>query len=115
VHNNLGGRHPHATSASLVWGNEAKDRAPKWPADTLSYSFDLDDDLAKLVTIQAVPGGLEVDVQYGRDHLMRHDRYTMPLDRPPRITCGKIGVTVEAVRPLLPGLGWPRWRLTYRF
>ena len=105
----------HAASASLVWGDRAEDLAPTWPVDPLSYSFDLDDDLAKLVTVQTVPGGLEIEVQYGRDYVLRRDRYTMRLARPPVINRSEWGVTVQTTRPLLPGLGWPRWRLTYRF
>ena len=103
-------------SAGLVWGTRARERdAPTWPVEQLSYSFDLDDDLAKLVTIQTVPGGLEVDVQYGRDYLLSRDRYIIHLKQPPRIITTILGVVIQATNPILPGLSWPSIRLTYRF
>jgi hypothetical protein len=106
----------HAASASLVWGKQTLERdTPAWPVELLSYSFDLDDDLAKLVTIQTVPGGLEVDVQYGRDYLLRRDRYVIHLRRPPSITRAELGIAIQATIPILPGLAWPCIRLTYRF
>lgn len=103
-------------SAHLVWGDQAGgDHAPASPVGQQSYAFELDDDLTKVITIQATTTGLEIEVRYGGDYLLQHDRYRIPLERPPCIAETALGVTVKVTRRVLPWLAWPRWRLTYRF
>lgn len=83
-----------------------------WPAEVQSFSFDLDDDLAKLVTIRPLPGGLSVEVQYGRDYVLGRDRYMLPLAQPPIIQWAEFGVSIVVTRPLLGRL---QVQQTYRF
>ena len=103
-------------SANLVWGDRAGgDRAPASFVGQQSYAFELDDDLTKVINIQATSTGLEIEVRYGRDYLLQQDRYSIPLERAPSIAETELGVTVKVTRRVLPWLAWPRWQLTYRF
>jgi hypothetical protein len=85
---------------------------PVWPAEPQTFSFDLDDDLAKLVIVRPLPGGLAVEVQYGRDYVLRRDQYMLPVTQPPSIHRTEFGVSVVVTRPLL---GLLRVQQTYRF
>ena len=98
-----------AVSTRLLLGAPT---ANVWPADVQTFTFDLDDDLAKLVTIRPLPGALMVEVQYGRDYVLRQDRYVLPLARPPIIRRTEFGVSMVATRPLL---GWLQVQQTYQF
>jgi len=86
--------------------------AEAWPGDVQTFSFDLDDDLAKLVTVRRLAEGLGVEVQYGRDHVLRHDRYIVPVARPPLIARTELGVSIVTTRPLL---GLLQVQQIYRF
>jgi hypothetical protein len=98
-----------AVSTRLLLGSPT---ANVWPADVQTFAFDLDDDLAKLVTIRPLPSGLVIEVQYGRDYVLRHDRYMFPLAGPPSIRRTAFGVSVVTTRPLLGRL---QLQQSYRF
>lgn len=103
-----------AASVGLRFGQDGPETGARSLA-AQQFSFDLDDDLAKLVTIRPLSGGMEVEVQYGRDYVLRLDRHVIRLARPPRITRTQLGVTIVTTGPLLPGVDWVQVQKTYRF
>lgn len=80
-----------------------------------SYSFTLDNDLIKLVTLTPGPGQLDVRVRYATDTVVQDDRHVVPLSSDPEISADGLGLVVSWRASLIPGLSWPQMRKSRRF
>lgn len=73
-------------------------------AGVQTFSFELDDDLVKVITVRQGDHTCNVNVRYGGDHLLHEEDHVLAVDSPVEIRRHDMGITVHARRRLLPFL-----------
>ncbi len=106
--------------SALVAGAEAvgPGQPERWigvPEDPRSFVFDLDSDLAKLVTLTPGPDGIDVAVSYATDTVLERERSLIAAGSGTTITADPFGLVIEWREPLFPAFGWPMVRRRRRF
>ena len=77
-----------------------------------SFSFELDDDLVKVVTVTRGDNTCRVTVRYGRDYLLHEQDHTFMTDAPIEIVRHSRGISIHSTRRVL---GLFNRRLVQRF
>jgi len=93
----------------------APQRAVKVPPGETTYSFTMDNDLFKLVTLRPGHNSLSVLVRYATDIVVEQHRHTINNARSSTILVDGMGLVVKWRTPLIPGLQWPEIGRTRRF
>lgn len=70
-----------------------------------SFSFDLDDDLTKVVTVWTIGTTCHVNVRYGRDVLVDEQDHVFEVPSPITIEQTPFGIIVHTTRRGFPWLG----------
>lgn len=77
-----------------------------------TFSFTLEDDLVKLVTVAMVGLVCHVTVRYARDVVLHEENHAFEVASPIEIETTRQGVTIRAKRP---GIAWLHRKLVRKF
>ncbi len=81
------------------------------PETAETYSFELDDDLVKVVTLSRGARSCRVNVRYGGDYLLHEEDHLFPVDGPLEIQPHAQGLTLRSRKTTFPW--WPRYRVRH--
>lgn len=70
-----------------------------------TFSFELDDDLVKVVTVSMAGQTCHVNIRYGRDVLLHEEDHQFDVASPVAVETTRFGVIVRSSRPGIPWFG----------
>lgn len=89
----------HPTTAESV---DARPGEADADARVETFSFELDDDLVKVVTVWHGERSCRVNVRYGRDYLLHEEDHVVAVDSPIEIRRHGYGISLHAKRRVFP-------------
>lgn len=80
-----------------------------------TFSFELDGELTKLVSLIPLTSMLRIIVDYATDVVIQHDSYDLPASKTVSVTADSKGVMIRWQARLMPPLHWPMIARQRRF